>query len=97
MAVKLRLKRHGNTHRPHYRIVAVDHRAKRDGRVIEQIGTYNPMEPDHDKQAKVQPERVAYWLSVGAQPSETVASLLKRSGLDPRPGTPAERQQVAAS
>lgn len=94
MAVKLRMKRMGNTHRPYYRIVSVDERKKRDGRVIEQLGTYDPMAPDEARQVKADLQRCAYWLSVGAQPSETVASLLKRQGLTPVPGTNVEAQDV---
>ncbi len=81
MSVRLRLKRLGSTHRPYYRLVSVDQRRKRDGAVIEELGTYNPLVAD-DKQLDVKTERCEYWLSVGAQPSETVAALLKRAGLD---------------
>lgn len=95
MAVKLRMKRMGNTHRPFYRVVSVDQRKQRDGLVIEQLGTYDPMTADETKQAKLDLPRCAYWLSVGAQPSETVASLLKRAGLNPAPGTPVESQDAA--
>ncbi len=83
--VVLRLKRVGRRHRPYYRITAMDKRSPRDGRSIEQLGTYDPLGPD-DRQVKVNVERVDYWLSVGAQPSSTVASLLRRVGCDPTPG-----------
>ena len=83
--VVLRLKRMGRRHRPFYRINAMDKRAPRDGRVIEQLGWYDPLAKD-DKQLKVNIERVDYWLSVGAQPSKTVASLLRRVDCDPKPG-----------
>lgn len=96
MAVKLRLKRMGNTHRPFYRLTAVDSRRKRDGAVIEQLGHYDPLGKVEDKQAKMDLERCAYWLSVGAQPSETVASLLRKAGLDPTPGKKAEEQSIPA-
>lgn len=91
MAVRLRLKRLGNRNRPFYRLAAVDQRQKRDGRVIEELGWYNPTAAD-DKRAELNTERCAYWLSVGAQPSETVASLLRKAGVDPKPGAkqPAE-------
>jgi len=95
MAVKLRMKRMGNTHRPFYRVVSVDQRKQRDGLVIEQLGTYDPLVSDESKQAKLDLPRCAYWLSVGAQPSETVASLLKRAGLNATPGTPVEAQDAA--
>jgi len=80
--VKLRLKRFGRRNRPYYRITAVDHRTRRDGRVIEEIGTYDPINKDADKQFTVNRERAEYWLSVGAQPSDTVASILRKSGLE---------------
>jgi small subunit ribosomal protein S16 len=101
MAVKLRMKRLGNTHRPFYRIVSVDGRKKRDGRVIEELGTFDPREPDETRQAKIKLDRAAYWLSVGAQPSQTVAMLLRRHGMTAQPGTarndqPADLDAAAA-
>ncbi len=83
--VVLRLKRMGRRHRPFYRTNAMDRRSPRDGRVIEALGWYDPIAPD-DRQLSVKIDRVDYWLSVGAQPSRTVASLLKRVGCDPKPG-----------
>ena len=78
MAVKIRLKRMGKIRTPFYRIVVADSRTKRDGRVIEEIGTYNPKtEPST---IKVDGERAQYWLGVGAQPTEAVAALLKLTG-----------------
>ena len=94
MAVKLRMKRMGNTHRPFYRIVSVDERRKRDGRVIEELGTYNPVDLNTDRQIEMNVERVAYWLSVGAQPSQTVAHLIKRKGLTATSGTKVEAQEA---
>ncbi len=91
--VVLRLKRMGRRHRPFYRINAMDKRAPRDGRVIEQLGWYDPIAPD-DRQLSVKVDRVDYWLSVGAQPSRTVASLLMRVGCDPKPG---KKLQAASS
>lgn len=88
MAVRLRLKRMGNAHRPFYRLVAVDGRRKRDGAVIEELGTYNPVDKVEENQVKLDTARCAYWLSVGAQPSDTVAGLLRKSGVDPTPGKP---------
>lgn len=81
MAVRLRLKRTGRRHLPCYRLSAVDSRAPRDGRVIEELGLYDPMEKDADKQINFKRERVEYWLSTGAQPSETVANLLEKAGI----------------
>ncbi|HJR90013.1 MAG TPA: 30S ribosomal protein S16 [Aeromicrobium sp.] len=78
MAVKIRLKRMGKIRTPFYRIVVADSRTKRDGRVIEEIGTYNPKtEPST---INVASERAQYWLSVGAQPTEAVAAILKLTG-----------------
>ena len=81
MAVKLRLKRTGRRHLPCYRLNAVDSRAPRDGRVIEELGLYDPLQKDPDKQIVFKRERVEYWLGVGAQPSETVANLLEKAGI----------------
>ena len=78
MAVKIRLKRMGKTRAPHYRIVVADSRTKRDGRAIEEIGRYVPTE--NPSLIEVNSERAQYWLSVGAQPSEQVAVLLKLTG-----------------
>jgi len=78
VAVKIRLKRIGKIRTPFYRIVVADSRKKRDGRVIEEIGTYNPKtEPST---ISVASERAQYWLGVGAQPTEAVAAILKLTG-----------------
>jgi small subunit ribosomal protein S16 len=78
VAVKIRLKRMGKIRTPFYRIVVADSRTKRDGRVIEEIGTYNPKtEPST---ISVVSERAQYWLGVGAQPTEAVAAILKLTG-----------------
>ncbi len=77
--LKLRLRRTGAKKRPSYRIVVAEHSSPRDGRFIEIIGHYNPLtEPST---VKVDEERARHWLSVGAQPTETVAGLLKRAGV----------------
>ena len=81
MAVRIRLKKTGRKHRPCYRIVAADARAKRDGKVLEILGHYDPLAAEVDRQVVVKRERVQHWLSVGAQPTDTVASLLKRAGI----------------
>jgi len=78
VAVKIRLKRMGKIRTPFYRIVVADSRTKRDGRVIEEIGTYNPKADPSI--IKVDGERAQYWLGVGAQPTEAVAALLKITG-----------------
>ncbi len=83
--VVLRLMRMGRTHRPFYRLSAMDKRAPRNGRVIEQLGWFDPVAAD-DKQISFKVDRVDYWLSVGAQPSNTVRSLLRRIDVDPTSG-----------
>ena len=81
MAVTLRLKRFGRLNHPTYRVVATDPRFPRDGRIIEALGYYLPLMPRAQEQLKLDTERVQYWLSVGAKPSETVAAMIERSGL----------------
>lgn len=81
MAVKLRLKRMGRRHRAFFRLAAMDGRAQRDGRVLEELGTYDPVEKDKEKQVQLNAERIQHWLNVGAVPTETVASLLKKQGI----------------
>ncbi len=81
MAVKIRLTRQGRRNRPFFRINAVDARTPRDGRVLERLGHYDPIEKDKSKQVVIKKERVQYWLDKGAIPTETVASLLKRFGI----------------
>ncbi|SKB08629.1 30S ribosomal protein S16 [Aeromicrobium choanae] len=78
MAVKIRLKRMGKIRTPFYRIVVADSRTKRDGRVIEEIGTYNPK--TDPSTINVDSDRAQYWLGVGAQPTEAVAAILKLTG-----------------
>jgi small subunit ribosomal protein S16 len=75
--IKLRLRRMGAKKRPHYRIVATEHSSPRDGRIIESIGHYNPIADP--PVIKVNLERANYWISVGAKPSDTVASLIKKA------------------
>jgi small subunit ribosomal protein S16 len=78
VAVKIRLKRMGKIRQPYYRVVVVDARKKRDGRVIEEIGKYHPKE--EPSFIELTSDRAQYWLGVGAQPSEAVAALLKVTG-----------------
>ena len=80
MAVRIRMKKMGRRHRPFFRICAVDGRAPRDGRVIEELGTYDPMVAETDARVTMKNDRVAYWLSVGAQPSDKVGVLIKKYG-----------------
>ncbi len=81
MAVKLRLKRLGRSHRSVYRVSAMDARRPRDGRVLEELGLYDPEHKDEAQQVRLNEERIQYWLSVGATPSPTVAQLLKKHGI----------------
>lgn len=78
MAVRIRMKRLGRTHRPYYRICVMDARNKRDGKAIEEVGHYDPMVADKSARVKLDLERIDYWMSVGAQPSEKVAVLIKK-------------------
>ena len=77
--VKIRLKRMGMKKKPFYRLVVTDSRSPRDGRFIEEIGYYNPV--SEPKQLKINEERAKYWLSVGAQPTDTTRGLLKKGGV----------------
>ena len=78
MATKLRLQRHGKKGKPFYHMVAADARAKRDGRFIEKIGTYNPN--THPATIEIQHDRALYWLGVGAQPTDTARAILSYKG-----------------
>ena len=80
MAVALRMKRMGRKHREYYRICATDRRSPRDGRVIEELGTYDPHVPETDARCTLDGARIDYWLSVGAQPSIAVRTLIKKYG-----------------
>ena len=77
--VKIRLKRVGTKNTPVYRVVVADRRSPRDGKFIEEIGTYQPLKADAIN-FTLDLERVKYWVGVGAQPSETVASMIKKAG-----------------
>ncbi len=79
MAVKLRLKRMGAKRKPFYRVIAIDSRSKRDGREIELLGTYNPN--TDPAEIKIDNELALKWLRTGAQPSDTVRSLLSKTGV----------------
>ena len=80
--VKIRLRRVGRKNAPFYRILVADSQSPRDGRYIEQIGTFNPMLPKTDEtRVKLDAERAKYWLSVGAQPSDRVSRILDSAGL----------------
>ena len=77
MAVSIRLRREGTKNRPYYKVVVADSRSPRDGKFIEIIGTYDPKKAGHNSTLKV--DRAEYWIKRGAQPSDTVRSLLKKN------------------
>jgi len=103
MSVKLRLKRMGRSNLAFFRLNAIDSRSPRDGRVIEELGYYDPRAKDAAKQFVAKLDRCKHWLDVGAVPSETVSSLLKKNGLDhkqlklPKPGKPKAAAPEAAA
>lgn len=82
----------GRIHRPFYRICAMDGRAPRDGKVIEELGIYDPLVKETDARAVLNAERIAYWIGVGAQPSDKVKVLIKKYGVQ---GTHLEQQRQA--
>lgn len=79
MSVKIRMRRMGTLKKPYFRIVATDSKSPRDGKFIENLGTYNPKKTE--SKFVLNNERVQYWLKVGAQPSGTVKSILKKAGI----------------
>lgn len=78
MAVRIRMKQMGRTHRHYYRIVAIDHRQPRDGKVIEDLGVYDPHVADKDARVKLKPSRIKYWQSVGAKASEHCQAIFRK-------------------
>jgi small subunit ribosomal protein S16 len=92
VAVRIRMKKLGRKHRPFYRICAMDVRVPRNGRVLEELGIYDPMVPETDARAILKGERIKYWLSVGALPSDKVGVLIKKYGPE---GTHVEQQRLA--
>ena len=104
MAIALRLSRGGAKKRPYYRIVAADSRAPRDGKYLEQIGTYNPLlAKDSPERVKLNEDRVRYWLGVGAQPSDRVLRFLDAAGIlersprnNPQKAEPGEKAKERA-
>ncbi len=81
MAVKLRLKRIGRNHKAIYRLGAMDSRSPRDGRVLEDLGIYDPSNKVAEQQVQLKAERIQFWLARGATPSDTVRQMLERSGI----------------
>ena len=104
MAVAIRLSRGGAKKRPYYRIVVSDSRAPRDGKYLEQIGTYNPMLPkDDEARVKIDEDRARHWIGVGAVPSDRVARFLDKAGIveraarnNPKKGEPGEAAKERA-
>ncbi len=95
--VRIRMKSFGRRHRPFFRICAMDSRTGRDGRAIEELGHYDPMVRNVDARTVLNKSRIRYWLSVGAQPSEKVAALLRRHKVaKPAPGEPWEVAEPVA-
>lgn len=98
MALAIRLSRGGRRNRPFYRIVVADKRMPRDGRYIEKLGTYNPLLNDQDEnRVKLVKDRVEYWLSQGAKPSERVAIFLGKAGIADMPEQPVRPKKSAQS
>ncbi|MGF7152352.1 30S ribosomal protein S16 [Novosphingobium gossypii] len=88
MAVSIRLSRGGAKKRPYYKIVVANATAPRDGKYLEQVGTYNPVLPKEDEnRVRLVEDRVRYWLGVGAQPTDRVARLLDKAGVKERAAT----------
>lgn len=86
MSLRMRLSRGGAKKRPYYRIVVADSRVQRDGRIIERVGTYDPMLPqDHPKRVTLEEDRVRHWLGHGAKPSDRVARFLGQAEIIPMP------------
>ena len=81
MAVRIRMTRMGRRHRPFFRINAVESRTPRDGRVLEKLGHYDPLEKDEEKKIVLNLERVKHWMQLGAVPTDTVAEMLVKRGI----------------
>lgn len=94
MAVRLRMKRLGRKNLKCFRICAFDSRVKRDGREIEVLGFYDPVAPEGPKQLQLKRDRIIHWLDVGAQPSESVACILKKNGIHPKPGRKPKKEEA---
>jgi len=81
MSVKIRLARHGTTKRPFYRIVVAEIGSRRDGKFLEIVGTYNPLQKEAAKGVLIKEDRIRYWMNQGATPTDTVRSILKKEGV----------------
>ncbi len=104
MSVSLRLSRGGSKKRPYYKVVVSNSRAPRDGKYLEQVGTYNPLlAKDDENRVRLVEDRVRYWLGVGAQPTDRVARMLDKAGIkervatnNPQAGVPGKKAQERA-
>lgn len=94
MSVSIRLRREGTTNSPYYKVVVADSRAPRDGKFIEIIGTYDPKKQGHNSTLKL--DRIEHWVSKGAQPSDTVRSLIKKNQAAATQAAPAEAAPAEA-
>src|SRR5882757_2883730 len=94
MAVSIRLRREGAKNRPYYKVVVADSRSPRDGKFIELIGTYDPKKPDHNSTLKL--DRIDHWIALGARPSDTVRSLIKKNKAQPAAGASETVEPTAA-
>ena len=95
MAVSIRLRREGTKNSPYYKVVVADRRSPRDGKFIEIIGAYDPKKPGHNSTLKI--DRVEYWISKGAQPSDTVRSLIKQNKKATTTAKPSPRVEAESS
>jgi small subunit ribosomal protein S16 len=96
MSIKLRLSRAGAKKRPYFHLVAANSRSPRDGRYLERLGTYDPMLPKDDaRRVTLNQERIKYWLSVGAQPSDRVQRMLSTVGICEMPAIPEQTKKSA--
>ena len=84
--IKIRLQRHGARHAPFYRMVVAPSQARRDGKFIEVLGTYNPQAHKREEELKLKIDRVDHWLGVGAQPTDTAKSLIRQGRMSLRSG-----------
>jgi small subunit ribosomal protein S16 len=97
MALKIRLQRHGASHRPFYRMVVTEAAARRDGRFVEVLGTYEPQAKRKEDELKLKLDRIDYWKSVGAKASDTAASLIRKARREvPTDGTTTETVETTA-
>lgn len=104
MSISLRLSRGGSKKRPYYKVVVANSRAPRDGKYLEQVGTYNPLlAKDDENRVRLVEDRVKYWLGVGAQPTDRVARMLDKAGIkeraatsNPKKGEPGEKAKDRA-